>query len=60
MIKIEMETNKNGKFVVELKTVLDIIEYYQTKIDNATEYINKTQMGAGYKKMLLEILDKGE
>ena len=32
------------------------IEKLQVKINKAIDYINKTKMGEGYKKMLLEIL----
>ena len=32
------------------------IKRQQDRIDKAIEYINKTQMGEGYKKMLLELL----
>ena len=34
------------------------IERLHSIIKEAIEYINKTEMGEGYKKMLLEILDK--
>ena len=34
------------------------IERLHSIIKEAIEYINRTQMGEGYKKMLLEILDK--
>ena len=52
MIKIEMKTDNNGKFVVELKTVLDIIEYYQAIIDNATLYNSKYIMSDKLSKIL--------
>lgn len=55
MIKVEMKTDIHGKFVVELKTVLDIIEYYQAIIDTAKLYNNKNIKSKG----LADIL-KGE
>ena len=52
MIKIEMKTDKHGKFVVELKTVLDIIEYYQAIIDTAKLYNNKNIKSKGLADIL--------
>lgn len=47
-------------------TLADLLDGYtksiilQERIDKAIEYINKTQMPEGYKKMLLEILGDKE
>ena len=38
----------------------DLTNEYKKRIDEAIEYINKTQMPEGYKKMLLIILGEKE
>ena len=47
---------KDNEFIVMTRDTYTNIVYQLQKIDKAIEYINKTQMPEGYKKMLLEIL----
>ena len=52
---------KNGAFIYDLgkyqgSLLVNHINNLQSKIDKAIEYIDKTQMGEGYKKELHNIL----
>lgn len=55
--KYKIEVAYNGK---DIKALLEYLFEQEQKIDKAIEYINKTQMPEGYKKMLLIILGEKE
>ena len=44
--------------ILDINYMLHEIDNLQSKIDKANEYIDKTQMGEGYKKELHDILKK--
>ena len=56
LLNIALENDKYESQREKFNIVDDYITNLEQKIDKAIEYINKTQMGEGYKKMLLEIL----
>ena len=56
-----MKLSKEEKIRQQQKVIMEQeheIERLNSIIKEVREYINKTQMGEGYKKMLLEILDR--
>ena len=62
-MKVELDIEKlefrYNKYDMYYRIYKYIKELEDSKINKAIEYIDRTQMGEGYKKMLLEIL-KGD